>query len=386
MRNANRIQFLATRLVLAGMMSLFLAATVQAQGTMPSLDGIINPTPSGITPVTELTGPPTIEELVAPPVPQATPDMPEQVQTPEPSTEPAIRNTPGAMPEAPAVDTHKPKFSWTFNPFADEKAVKPISYTPLPGIAIFPVVKHGNEKAFGDLPLLFAREYAQRMELKVPETRIYHPIYTVDELKAQGLGHLYKQIMDYYAKAGRPEPMAMDYLLKQLNTNGHSISRVIFVEADLDTFHPDAATSLTDRVKGLMTDGTPKQMKYFVRSRLQIFDAEKPSFPMVWGGSWSRSVKTNQFFNVTPSVYADSDSQQAFAKVSREMSRELVYITPKEAYMAPQYDTSVQGKVVSDKEQPFPNFTEAKPSQGQLSNENKQAIQRILQRQNAISP
>jgi len=131
-------------------------------------------------------------------------------------------------------------------------------------------------------------------------------------------------------------------------------------------------------------------MRYFVHSRLQIFDSEKPNFPMVWGGSWTRSIKTNQFSNVTASVFADSDSQQAFARLSREMSRELVYITPKAAYMEPQYDTSVQGKIVpekvSEKEQPFPNFTETKPASDHLSNENKQAIQRILQRQSAISP
>jgi hypothetical protein len=51
----------------------------------------------------------------------------------------------------------------------------------------------------------------------------------------------------------------------------------------------------------------------------------------------------------------------------------------------------VQGKIVpektsSEKEPAFPNLTEAKPASNRLSNENKQAIQRILQRQNAISP
>lgn len=300
---------------------------------------------------------------------------------------PAAEAIKPAITEAKAA---KPKFSLAnlglSNPFQPENAIKPVSYAPLPGIAIFPVIKHGNDKAFSDLPLIFAREYALKMEQKVPETKVFHPIYTVDELRIQGMGHVYDQVMKYYLKAGRPEPAALDYLLKQLGSSGHSVSRVVFVEADLDTGHPDAATGLIDRAKALMTDGTPQQMRYFVRSHLQIFDAEKPDFPMVWSGSWSRTVKNNQFFNVTPSVFADSDSQQAFAKVSRDMSRELLYVTPKAAYMAPQYDTQVQGKLVSGKEQAFPNLTETNPNANQLTKENKQAIQRILQRQNAISP
>ena len=58
-----------------------------------------------------------------------------------------------------------------------------------------------------------------------------------------------------------------------------------------------------------------------------------------------------------------------------------------EASMAPLYDTQVQGSLVTGgKEQPFPNFTEARQTRNPLTNENKQAIQRILQRQNSVSP
>ncbi len=271
-------------------------------------------------------------------------------------------------------------------------AIKAVSYTPMPGIAVFAVVKHGNERVFGDLPTLFAREYAQRLGVKVPGTKIYNPIYTVDELRMQGLGHVYDQIMSYYIKTGAPEPTAMDYLLKQISANRPSITRVVFVEADVDFTHPDASTNLMDRVKLAMTDDTPKQMKYFVNSRLQIFDAEKPGFPVVWGGSWRRSVKMDQFYNVTPSVYTDSDSQQAFARVSRQMSQEILFLTPKEAYMIPQYDTAVQGELVNkglsaNSTQAFPNLPETQPqANGRLSNENKQAIERILERQNSIAP
>lgn len=300
----------------------------------------------------------------------------------EPASKPsASQDTPEAAPhEKPAVLSQ-------FKALLSPLSTKPVSYTPLPAIAIFPVIKHGKEKAFGDLPLIFAREYALRMELKAPETKVYHPIYTVDEIRLRGLGHVYDQIMNYYLKAGRPEPKALDYLLKHLTGEGKPVARVFFVEADLDTSHPDAATSVTERLNAFFTDGMPKQMKYFVRSRLQVFDAENPEFPMVWAGSWARSVKANRFYNVTPSVFDDSDSQQAFSRASRDISREFLYVMPKEVYMIPQYDTAVQGKLVSEKEAPFPNLTETGSSSAEtLSDENKKAIQRILQRQNAISP
>jgi hypothetical protein len=268
-----------------------------------------------------------------------------------------------------------------------ERGIKPVSYSPLPAVVVFPVVKHRHERAFGDLPLLFAREYAQRIELKAPETKVYHPVYSVDELRIKGFGHVYDQVMSYYIKAGRPEPTALDYLLKQLTEGGQPVARVIFVEADLDMGQPDAAFGLLERVNGLATDGTPKHMRYLVRSRLQVFDAESPEFPMVWAGSRSRSVKVNRFMNVTPSVYADSDSQQAFARVSRDMSRELLLLTPREVYMAPQYDVAVQGKVVSGTEtSPFPNLAETKSNPARVNDEHRKAIERILQRQNSISP
>jgi hypothetical protein len=308
-----------------------------------------------------------------------------------PSTASQTKNNAPMAAEKPAV--HQPgskleALGNILNPFYDEHAIKPVSYQPLSGIAIFPVLKSGDHKAFADVSVLFAREYAERMELKVPDTKIYNPVYTVDELRLRGLGHVYDKIVDYYSKAGRPEPTATDYLLKQLSSDGKPISRVIFVEANVDMNAQDTATSVIERVQGLMSDGTPKQSRAFVRTRIQMYDAESPNLPMVWGGSWNRTVKMDSYYNVTPSVFAESDSQQAFAKVSRQMSREMIYVMPKEAYMIPVYDTSVQGRLAGPdaSETTFPNFTEAKASPNRVSEENKKAIQRILQRQNSISP
>ncbi len=366
--------------------SLLLAGTcfgsaVFADGSLPSLD--LPSQPSGITPISELDT--RLEKVEL----ELDRDVPAKISPVNTVPQKTAKELLPAKAETKAnekpLDAEIPAVNTDPAP-QEEKRLHPVSFSPLPAIVVFPVIKHQYERAFGDLPIVFAREYAQRMEIRVPETRIYHPVYTVDEIRMRGLGHLYDQIMNYYIKAGRPEPRAMDYLLKQLAGDGKTVSRVVFVEADLDMSHPAERSGLVERATGWMTDGTPKQMKHYVRSRVQIFDAEAPEVPLVWAGSWRRSIKTDQFLNVTTSVFDDSDSQQAFAKVSREMSREILYITPKAAYMAPQYDLAVHGRVVSKKEALFPNFSEMLSSRKPLNDENRRAIQRILQRQNAISP
>lgn len=349
-------------LALAFLLVLSYSGTGWGQGILPSLDHSPVPASTNLTPAQPLLAPHT-----APP--------------PEPSLQPVSVQTALPARSNPVPPSGLKTAISKLIPL--ESGIKPVAYTPLPGIVVFPVIKHGNEKAFGDLPLIFAREYAQRLELKVPETRIYHPVYTVDEIRMQGLGHVYDQIMKYYVKAGRPEPLAMDYLLKQLSNNSKAISRVVFVEADLDTTHPTQSTSVGDWVKQWTTDGLPKQMRYFVRSRMQIFDAESPEFPMVWGGSWVRSIKTDRFLNVTPSIYSDSDSQQAFAGLSRQMSREIILLTPKTAYMHPEYDLAVLGKLLPEAKTGHPtHFSEKNQGNATINAENQEAIHRILRRQN----
>lgn len=268
------------------------------------------------------------------------------------------------------------------NPFnSPQKPLKAVSYSPLEAIAVFPVIKHGREKAFGDLPMIFAREFALKLESIAPNTRIYHPIYTVEELRLRGLGHVYDQIMHYYLRAGRPEPKALSYLLKQLEAaDGKNIARVIFIEADLDMLHPDENSGLFERINGWLTDSLPKQMKYFISSRVQVFDTEPADIPMVWGGSWRRSIKANQFLNVTPSTFSDSDSQGSFASLSRTMSREILWLAPKKVYMAPQYDFSVHGKLAQDKQMAPSLMTQSEKTK--MNEGDKAAIQRVLQRQN----
>ena len=283
-----------------------------------------------------------------------------------------------AAPDAPAVDNNPAQAS------DKKKNTKPVSYSPVSAIAIFPVIKTGSERAFSDLPVLFARELANDLEHKAPQTKVLNPVYTVDELRLRGLGHVYDKIMKYYVTSGRPEPAAMDYMLKQLSTEDRPITRVIFVEADLDFSRPAKATTPWDISKQFLTDAQPKRMKYFVRSRLQVFDTENPTMPMAWGWSWDRSIPVDRSGNVTPSVFQDSDSQMAFSRLSREMNREIFIAMDrfgKKAYLDAQYDTSVTGQLSQQPPvSPFPNLTDTQG--GRVTTENRQAIQRILQRQN----
>jgi hypothetical protein len=229
---------------------------------------------------------------------------------------------------------------------------RPIGYEPISGIAIFPVLRHGGDKAFGDLPLMFATEYAAKMASKTGEsTKVYNPVYTMDKIRQQGLGPVYDQIMAYYSRAGRPEPNATEHLLKEISEDGKPITRLMFVESDVDFSTPDTATGFKDHVAGWLADGTPKDMKAMVRSRVQIFNAETPELPRLWGGTWQRSVIVSRFRNMTKSVYDDTDSEQVFGGVSRRISQELFYIMPREAYMVPVYDQSVHARILQSSSQ-----------------------------------
>jgi hypothetical protein len=258
-----------------------------------------------------------------------------------------------------------------------KKNGRPIGYEPLSGIAVFPVIRHKDDKAFGDIPLMFAREYAAKMASKTGEqTKIYNPTYTMDTIRQRGLGPVYDKIMAYYIRAGRPEPNATEYLLKQIAEDGKPITRIMFVESDVDMNAPDAATGFLDRISGVLTDSTPKNMKMMVRNRVQIFNTENPDLPRLWGGSWQRSVTVSHVRNMTKSVYDDTDSEQAFGSVSRRISQELLYIMPREAYMVPVYDSTVHAKILKSPATDEPAAAAEEP----LSNEDKQELHRILER------
>ncbi|MGE0201119.1 MAG: hypothetical protein AB7P76_09135 [Candidatus Melainabacteria bacterium] len=272
---------------------------------------------------------------VTPPVSAPTP-APETAATPEPVAAPLPANARQTLKDRLVNKVTKGKIT-TY-------------YTPLPAIAIFPVLKPGGQRAFSDIPVMFSREYALKMERMAKGTRVMNPVYTVDELRLRGIGHVYDQVMKYYNEAGRPEPTAMGYLLEQIAPPDHPIARVIFVEADVDFSEPMAFrgfSSLKGMARNLIDNSHPPHPTMAVRSRIQVFDTEDPQMPMIWSLSWMKPVKTESLNNVTSSVYLDSDSQRIFSSVSRQMSLEMSLVTPPSAYQEKHVETGVQGSLVS---------------------------------------
>jgi hypothetical protein len=229
-----------------------------------------------------------------------------------------------------------------------EKPPRPVVYyTPLPAIAVFPVLKHGTNVMFSDVPVVFAKELSRRLELQAPGTQVLNPYYTVESMQAKGIDHLYQKMMKEYRFAGRPDPVTLDYLLKQLTANSdRPISRVFFVEADLDTnepMSPKGPGGVVDRVRNVFDGSTPDFMKYYVRSHVQVYDTENPNMPQVWNFDWKYPVRAERFNNVTTSVFSDSDSLRAFNETSGMLSKAALLVLPKSVYMDEHVDSSVQG-------------------------------------------
>ncbi len=234
------------------------------------------------------------------------------------------------------------------------KAVKTkpqIYYTPLSAVAVFPVMKFGMEHAFYDVPQLFARELSVQLEGKMPQTHVWNPGYIQQAMKSKGLEHLYQDLLTEYKTLGRPNPVALQYLLKQLTPDDQVIARVVFVEADLDTSDPmsfKGFSGIRDKVISMANDQRPSHPKYYVRSRIQIYDTLEPDAPRVWLFNWRRSVRTERFNNITPSVFGDTDSEQALGEASRFLGRAMLGTLPKKIYMEQHVDTSVQAEVVQN--------------------------------------
>ncbi len=276
-----------------------------------------------------------------------------------------------------------------------KKAKETVVYRDLPAIAVFPVLRHGNEKAFGDVAIVFANEFANKLEKKFPQTRIHNPVYSTEQLRVRGLGRIYEQMMDYYIKAGRPEPRALKYLLDELaDDDGQEIARAVFVEADIDLHHQHRSYRPKDMFKKLYMDALPNEQRYYVNSRVKVYDTSTPHHPLIWSTTWNHPVKTTGLYNVTASVYQDSDSLSAFSYASRIMSRIVVGSSPKKAYRkgTVEIDTSVAGKIYNKTSSSHPdpiNPAERDNDNGaststkavnHLSDADRQAIQRLLRK------
>lgn len=226
--------------------------------------------------------------------------------------------------------------------------IKPmVYYQPVGAIAVFPVVQHGTEKAFGDLPIIFATEFANRLDEQTTGTRVLNPMSIEDEIEVRGLGSIYRKAMDRYQRSGRPDRQSLRYLLKRLSADGRPIERVVFVDAVLDINNPAQPYGLKDRFLALATDELPKNMKYKVRSQIRVFDTTNPMLPEIWTQSWYKTVKAKDFYNVTHSLYMDSDSMRTLSKVSRQMTSEMMVVVPNHVHMTEVTDvsTGVQARI-----------------------------------------
>jgi hypothetical protein len=271
---------------------------------------------------------------------------------PNPAIDP---NAPGFVPLINSEQPQTPEAAAPAEPAASGKEKSRSAHekpapTPVGAIAVFPVVMRNNVRVFGDLSVLFADEFATILGNRAKGTKVLNPVYAVEELKVRGLGGVYQKVIDYYIKAHRPEPKALNFLVKELgDTEGRKIERVVFVETELDVNYFTKSTRLIDRLKQIATDDLPKDSTYYVRSRIQVFDTTQPEAPMIWAFTWHKVVHGDNFYNATPSVFQDSDSLQTFAHTSRWMSREILVTLPRHVYQhtgRTTADAQVQGEVL----------------------------------------
>lgn len=88
-----------------------------------------------------------------------------------------------------------------------------------------------------------------------------------------------------------------------------------------------------DMVRSLHSGALPNEQRYYVNSRVEVYDPTQPQTPKLWSFSWKMPVKTTGLYNVTASVFQDSDSLSMFSMASRTLSKILTTVSPKIAYM-----------------------------------------------------
>lgn len=354
-------------------------AKVSAQKNLPPL----NPPPEELLGEGEGESPilipdPIAEEASPPeqaPSPTQKPEKAESSPAPPSDLETSPQDLASITPQPPDNPEEHAQ-----TPKGKEKEKKPeIIYKPLEAMVVFPVLRHGADKAFGDVAILFATEFAQQLESKFPQTRIHNPIYSAEELRLRGLGRIYNQMIDYYIKAGRPEPRALNFLLSELAQDGLAIERAIFVEADVDLHHQTRSWRPKDLFMKWHSGALPDEQRYYVMTRIQIYDTSSPHQPKVWSYSWNQPVKTTGLYNVTASVFQDSDSITLFSRASRMMNRALLLASPKRVYMEGVTDigTNIHGEVVNS----TGVNTNTSTQSGRLNDADRRAIERLLRKQ-----
>ncbi len=340
----------------------------------PSLSDVKELSKDTVQPSTEEK---VIEKVIAPQKLSVPPSPPQKV------TQEESKTPPPTVPQDPKNKTASTEANKNKKPQKVKKPKEAVVYHDLPAMVVFPVLRHGNEKAFADVAIVFANEFANKLEKKFPHTRIHNPVYSVEQLRVRGLSQVYNQMMDFYIKAGRPEPKALSYLLDELADDGQDIGRAVFIEADIDLHHQQRSFRPKDVFKKLYMDALPNEQRYYVNSRVKVYDTNNPHHPLVWSTTWSHPVKTTGLYNVTASVYQDSDSLSTFSLVSRIMSRIVIGSSPKKTYRqgTTEVDTLVAGEIYGTKGKTGASSTQKPSKTNPLSNTDRHAIQRLLQKQ-----
>jgi hypothetical protein len=300
----------------------------------------------------------------------------------QPAELPPLREeTPAVL--AP-VDVPEPRPSLAPHGSPLPTPVQQVVYKPLGGIAIFPVLRHGDTKAFGDLASLFATELAAQLEANLPGTRVLTPRAALTTLQQRGLGGIYRRMIESYYEGGRPDRQDLANVLRELSLGRKPIDRVIFVEAEVDYSRPTQSGRWLDRFRALAIDSPPKNATYHVESRIQVFDVGAPGLDRLWDFRGHDTLNADRIQQINPSVFTNASNQMVFGDTVRRMSRQALYEAPSqiayETQLVETTRTDVQGRLLGVPSGWF--HTQPAPSQGNASvtPQDRGLLQRILNR------
>ena len=125
-----------------------------------------------------------------------------------------------------------------------------------------------------------------------------------------------------------------------------------FVDADMDVNNPQdpqglRPNSILAKARKLVLETEPISMNYRLRGRVQVFDTDNPAVPRIWAFNWKRTVDVADFYNVTASVFDDMDSQRTLGDTARAMSRDMLFVMPREVYLDKHVETGVKAQILS---------------------------------------
>lgn len=208
-------------------------------------------------------------------------------------------------------------------------------YTELPGILVLPIIPPTGNRAFHDSSVMMANSLAEELGQKLSNTLVHQPYYTLQNLHYQGFDRMYKQLNDEYFQSGSPSPTLTQYLLDKLQPNAATpeIHRVIFVQSNVNMMQPDKSYHIMDVFNRLVNESPPNTARYFLETRVKVYDSTSPHLTLIWQGRWNEPVKADRLGNISLSIFDSADARDAFQKASNRISTVIMLRAPKESYM-----------------------------------------------------